>query len=306
LPQNALLGLFIAVIIVVFVCIALLLRAHSSARGGVRKVLHYAILTVAVFFIQVLVLYIEGGWGVGFSIMIIFMWAASILWGSKFADLIALPIFSIHPEIQLKVKKFLRFAYLSFLVVNFSTLTALAVTRSDPIAFNKAMLAYQFALFASCACHASIISYYGSLLQARVDKIGLETRDTVRIKVQGMKKAAIQVVFGQSFGLLANIIFFVLGSVPFLWTVMFLSMLSAPISFTKPTLDLLKKYPSSSSNKDGGATSRANDTSRELKRTSSRNDSKITVISDTFEATSSKNSKNSKLIPTTSIPNHHA
>jgi hypothetical protein len=251
LPTNALLGFFIADAILSLLCIALLLRARRKSRGGVRSLIHYAMLASFVCFGQALALYLENGWNIAYSIMVMFMWASSVLWGAEFATLIVLPMFSINVLIQNRVRIYVRVAYTSLLLINFIALTALASTSGDATAFNKTMVAYQFLLISSCSFHAVIIIHYGNQLKKRLEETdNFVARESIRFKIIGMKSAAAQIVLGQSTGIIASIVYLTIGSVPYLWIVTFINMLFTPISFTRATLDLLKAYVPPSSPPD--------------------------------------------------------
>lgn len=148
----------------------------------------------------------------------------------------------MNKSIQVRVQRFIQRAFLFFAIVNVAGCITLAATSraEDPVPYNRTVMFYILSQFLTVIGFGVIVVSYGYQLQQTVDSAELENKQILHNKLIAMRKGSVSIVVGQLPGVVSVVIFWVYGSVPFHWTILFISFLSMPFSVTRTTLGLFK------------------------------------------------------------------
>ena len=165
-------------------------------------------------------------------------------------QIVAIPVFSIRKDLQIKVQRTIRLIVYASVVLNVSSSIALAATaRMDSRTFNIVMFIYVIGQILSIFTITGFMTHYARQLRKQVEDLGLESRESVNQKIASIIQGSVSFAFGSIPTIIALLAMWTIGSAPFVWVSSFVVFLSTPISLATSTLGIFKQYDLHNSSK---------------------------------------------------------
>jgi hypothetical protein len=264
MPEYALLALFLFNTLLSVFCLYKLYAMRSVAKERVRTILNLASIFVITFDLEILTLFVENGWFIGMSIATAMTVVTTCYWGYHMVKLFITPIVAVEPKLLSSITRLAYVCLITIAAVTIGPCLGLAISAYiNPIPFNIIMMVYMLATVVFVAFFAISISYYGRELIQRIGDRDIRTKDTVRHKLSAVQSGLIAFVLGRLPLVAACVVFWCIGSVPFLWVILFIALPSTPYSITKATLGLLKENEKDSKRSSKNMKSSFSKTSRD-------------------------------------------
>jgi len=258
LPSQLLLGVLIANIIITVISVVAMYIPRHHAKSDVLRMLNWANVLVLVIMGLPISIYAEGGSFTAAPVVMFLMITTATLWAREISEvcfnfapillgpkltpkqLMALPIFSMNPYLQRRVRTVIRLAFIGMAVGNGVVCLALAIIgRTDDFMYNATVVAYNFWLLVSEIIFCAIALHYGRQLEKSIDESAVRGIGNFQGKIRAMKFVAVSLVVSQFPPVIGTLVFAALGSMPYYWVIHIILFLATPPSIAWSTVSVL-------------------------------------------------------------------